>query len=231
MKKSRGIIWGIVVMIVGALWILKEANVFDFSRLFAGWWTLFIIVPSLIGLCTDRNKTGSLIFLLIGVTLLVNQYYDIWRYSNYIVPAFVVVAGLIILVNTLVGGKSKDDSFNYNSADTKPAQTPEANQDYFASFSGQNYEFTNGFAGGRFNATFGGIKLDIRNADIVPNCVITTNATFGGVDVYVPNDVRVIVKSNNIFGGVSDKSNKNLPADAKTIFINTTNLFGGTDIK
>ena len=75
------------------------------------------------------------------------------------------------------------------------------------------------------------MKLDIRNADIVDNCVINTSATFGGIDILVPQDVRVIAKSNSVFGGTSDKSNKNLPADAKTIYINATNLFGGTDIK
>ena len=68
-------------------------------------------------------------------------------------------------------------------------------------------------------------------ADIVHNCVIDAKATFGGIDIYVPSDVRVVVKSNSFFGGVSDKTNKNLPPDAKTIFINSSNLFGGTDVK
>lgn len=234
MKKTKSILWGLVVIALGVLWGLKEAHIIDRSIFFDGWWTLFIIVPCFIGLFTSENKGGSAAGLAVGVLLLVNCYYDIWQYKAFILPAVVVVAGIAIVINNLVPKKTDAPEIPQNNGNYVPA--PEApvqqsNAEYYASFSGENYRFDNGFAGGKFVASFGGIKVDIRNSDIVDNCVITTNATFGGVDIYVPNDVRVIVKSNSIFGGTSDKSNKNLPPDAKTIFVNATNLFGGTDIK
>lgn len=238
MKKTKGIIWGIVVVALGVLWGLKEANVLDYSLYFKGWWTLFIIVPSIIGLITEKNKKGSLICLAVGVFLFANCYFDFWQYKRYLLPLIIVIIGASIIVGNVFDKKPQPVEIptDENGAPQQgnygqPVYLPQGNQEYYASFSSEEYRFDNGFAGGKFSATFGGLKLDIRNADIVHNCVINANATFGGVEIYVPQDVRVVVKSNSVFGGTSDKSNKNLPADAKTVFINVTNLFGGTDIK
>lgn len=227
MKKTKGVLWGVAVILLGLLWGLKEANLINYSIFFDGWWTLFIIIPSFIGLFNGENKSLSATGLAVGVLLLINCYYDIWQYKAFILPVLVVIVGVAIVINTLTASKSKVDF----PSDSGAAPMVRSNAEYYATFSGEDYRFDNGFAGGKFVASFGGINLDIRNADIVNNCVITVNSIFGGVDVFVPQDVRVVVKSNSIFGGTSDKSNKNLPPDAKTIFVNVTNLFGGTDIK
>ena len=237
MKKTKGIIWGVFIIALGILWGLKEANVIVLSNLyFDGWWTLFIIIPSVIGLITEKNKKGSLICLAVGLALFANEYFDLWRYKKYLLPLIIVVIGASVIVGNIfdkktdylqVDGQGAQDPDTYG----EPVYIPQGNQEYYASFTSEDYRFDNGFAGGKFSATFGGIKLDIRNADIVHNCVINTNATFGRVEIYVPQDVRVVAKSNSVFGGTSDKSNKNLPPDAKTVFVNATNLFGGTDIK
>lgn len=166
-----------------------------------------------------------------GVLLLINCYYDIWMYKAFILPAVVVLVGVSVVINNLTSDKEQEYIPQGNTVYDASAPVTQSNAVYNALFAGENYRFDNGFAGGRFCATFGGIKVDVRNADIVNNCVVNVNAVFGGVDIYVPQDVRVIVKSNSAFGGTSDKSNKNLPPDAKTIFINATNIFGGTDIK
>mgnify|MGYP004621116599 CR=1 FL=1 len=232
MKKTKSIIWGLIIIALGVFWGLKEANLIDFSIFFDGWWTLFIIIPCFIGLFKSDNKPLSATGLIVGILLLVNCYYDIWQYKAYLFPALVVIAGISIVI-TNIFPKKKDipqiQQDNYTAYQETPVQ--QSNAEYYASFSGENYRFDNGFAGGKFVASFGGIKVDIRNADIVNNCVITTNATFGGVDIYVPNDVRVVVKSNSLFGGTTDRSNKNLPADVKTVYVVATNLFGGTEIK
>lgn len=237
MKKTKGIIWGLVIIALGVLWGLNEANVLSFTLFFDGWWTLFIIIPSLIGLITDRDKKGSLICLAIGVLLLVNCYFDLWQYKKFLFPIIVVIVGASIIVGNIFEKEQpqpampQQDGTQPQEVYGQPVYIPQGNQEYYASFSSQNYQFDKGFAGGKFCATFGAIVIDIRNADIVHNCVIDAKATFGGIDIYVPSDVRVVVKSNSFFGGVSDKTNKNLPPDAKTIFINSSNLFGGTDVK
>ncbi|HBA93524.1 MAG TPA: hypothetical protein DCZ02_02785 [Ruminococcaceae bacterium] len=102
MKKTKGIIWGLVIIALGVFWGLREANLIDFSIFFDGWWTLFIIVPCFIGLFNSENKALSATGLIVGVLLLVNCYYDIWQYKAYIFPALVVIVGVAIVINNLV---------------------------------------------------------------------------------------------------------------------------------
>ena len=71
--------------------------------------------------------------------------------------------------------------------------------------------------------------LDLTNAKIKNEAVITASAIFGGIDIIVPKDVEVKVKSTPIFGGVSNKSKTK---DAKkVIYVDALALFGSVDIK
>jgi hypothetical protein len=56
---------------------------------------------------------------------------------------------------------------------------------------------------------------------------------FGGIDILVPDDWRIGVRSTPIFGGVEDKRDHSRPvaADAPTLHIDAVTLFGGVEIK
>ena len=73
--------------------------------------------------------------------------------------------------------------------------------------------------------------LNLKEATINKDQIINVNAIFGGVDIIVPQNVNIKVKSTPIFGGTSNKVktvfNENLP----TIYINSVTMFGGVDIK
>ena len=224
MKKLRGILWGLAIIAAGILWGLSAAGILTVKLLFDGWWTLFIIVPSVIGLITDKNKTFSLITLIIGCILLASNYADMKLVKALIFPAIVVVIGFGILFNNISSRKQNDEFIQ-----SSPGST--GYEEYSAAFAQQNLHFTDEFRGGKFTAVFGSIRVDLRQAVIRENVNMTVSATFGGVEIFVPNYVKVVSKSNSIVGGTTDKSNKNLPADAPTIFINAQNTFGGTEIK
>ncbi len=70
MKRSTKILWGVALVAIGVLYGLKALSLINFTLFFDGWWTLFLIVPCLIGLITEREKLGNLIGLLLGVFLL-----------------------------------------------------------------------------------------------------------------------------------------------------------------
>ena len=74
---------------------------------FDGWWTLFIIIPSFIGLFKDNEKTGNFIGLLIGIALLLacQDFLDfdlIWKLAF---PAILITIGLSIIFKDVIGGK------------------------------------------------------------------------------------------------------------------------------
>ena len=70
MNNFKNIIWGIVLVTIGIIFGLNELNITNINIFFDGWWTLFIIVPCVIGLFNDDEKTGSIIGILIGIILL-----------------------------------------------------------------------------------------------------------------------------------------------------------------
>jgi len=81
------------------------------------------------------------------------------------------------------------------------------------------------------NSIFGGIVLDLREAVIINDVEITATALFAGIDIFVPKGVRVKINNVPIFGGVSNKAEQYEEIGAPTIYLNSTCMFGGIDIK
>ena len=61
--------------------------------------------------------------------------------------------------------------------------------------------------------------------------VINACSVFGGIDILVPDGYKVKVKSNSLFGGVSNNKRSKTTEKSKTIFIDANCLFGGVTIK
>lgn len=195
---------------------------------FSGWWTLFIIVPCFIGLFKEREKTGNIIGLLIGVALLlcaqnVLNFDIIWKLA---VPAILLIIGLSLIFKDVFNAKVNEEIKKLNENKTKDGG-------YCATFSGQNIKFDGEkFNGTDLTAVFGGIKCDLRNAVIENDTIINVSSIFGGTEIYIPDDVKVKIKSTSIFGGVDEKkANKVENAEAHTIYINAICIFGGVEIK
>lgn len=227
MKKSNRIIWGVLLILAGGILALKSLNILNINIFFDGWWTLFIIVPSIVGLINERDKTGSIIGLIVGVVLLLcaRDILDFDMLWKLVFPAIVIIVGLKLVFGGVFNGKSDKIM-----AEMKADGTNVVNG--FAAFSGQDLNFNNEvFNGAELNAVFGGIKCDLRGAIIEKDCVINASAIFGGIDIFVPDYVNIKVRSNSLFGGVSDKKHTNSPNNTVTLYINGTGLFGGVDIK
>ena len=86
------------------------------------------------------------------------------------------------------------------------------------------------FQGSNVIAVFGGAKLNLKKAKFDKDTVIKAFALFGGIDIIVPDDVKVKLKSGFIFGGFSD-DRKNVTDKGKyTIYIDAAGGFGGVTI-
>ncbi len=87
------------------------------------------------------------------------------------------------------------------------------------------------FHGARLDAFCGGLRLDLRNAVISEDEEIDIHTFLGGVELLVPNNVNVIVKSHSFFGGVSDETGKCIDQGARTLHITASNFLGGVTVK
>ena len=225
MKRINKIIWGCVLLAVSAILILNTFGITNIDVFFDGWWTLFIIVPSFIGLFNSNEKTGSIIGLLIGIFLLlacqnVLDFEIIWKLA---VPVIIAVIG----IKMIFGGIGKDKDIIKCTDENK-----ENMKNAFAAFSGQDLNFDNEvFRGAEITAVFGGIKLDLRNAVFESNTVVNACCIFGGADILLPDNVNVKINSNSLFGGIDNKKHKNSKDNLYTVYLNGTCIFGGVDVK
>lgn len=227
MKNNKNILWGIVLVIIGVIVGLNALNITNIDIFFNGWWTLFIIIPSLIGLLNEKDKTGNIIGLIIGIVLLLGvqniiNFDLIWK---LILPMIIIIFGLSLIFGNTFNNKINKEIKKINNKKGK-------NEEYCSTFSQQKIDFDDEeFKGASLTAVFGGITLDLRKAQINEDVVIDTTSVFGGIDIYVPDNIKIKVKSTSIFGGVDNKKSKNDNEKEHIIYINASCIFGGVDIK
>jgi len=81
------------------------------------------------------------------------------------------------------------------------------------------------------DAFFGGIRMDLRNAAITEDEEIEIHTFFGGIELFVPQTVNVLVKSRSFIGGVGNHASRTAEKDAHCLHIIADNFIGGVDIK
>jgi len=224
MKDKGNIIWGILLIVIGIIIGLNSLGLADINIFFDGWWTLFIIIPSLIDIIKEPTKTGNYLWLALGIVLLLcaQGILSFKVVGKLIFPAILVCIGLSILLKDKVEAKVKEKIKSLNE---------DGLEEYYATFSGQEINPKGEeFKGASLNAAFGGIDLNLTETQIQKDTLINVTSVFGGIDIKVPSNVNVKVKSTSIFGGVDNKVkkyNESLP----TIYVKAFCLFGGADIK
>ena len=223
MDKINRILWGLVFIVLGVIIALNVFNIIDFNIFFRGWWLVFIIVPCFIGLFdnTNESKVGNIVGLVIGVLLLL-MCNNLIRFDIIIklfIPAIFVIIGLYLILGSSINSKVKE-KINSTNKDNL--------ESIVATFAEKN-EKPNKFNGAKVDAIFGSVYLDLSESSIKNESVIVATGIFGSVNIKVPEDVEVKIKSTPIFGGVSNKSKgKN---EKKIIYIEAYAVFGSVDIK
>ncbi len=222
MKNVKKMIWGVCFIIIGVLLCFKALGIIDFHLFFRGWWTLFIIVPSFIGLF-EGEIMGNLIGFLLGISLLCGAqgWISFGLLAKLILPVTLILIGIRMMWKEVFGKAVKEDF--------KTGVIPE-DQCVTAVFSSQRICPEKNYSGSNVDAVFGSVEMDLREASLKKETFIKVSAIFGGVTIFVPSGVSVKVKSTPIFGGVDSKVKSESDA-SKTIYVEAVAVFGGVDIK
>lgn len=219
-KKISDIVLGAILIIAGVIFLGNEFDFWNIKLFFKGWWTLFIIVPSVLGLCEKGNKVSAILGLLIGVLLLFAAR-DIIRWSSVgkiFLPALLIIIGVSIIFKRNFKMSKIDNKYGKNN--------------YIAIFSGSEENISNQkFEGTNITAIFGGVELDLRNAIIEKDVVINCTTVFGGIDIMLPDNVKVKTSGVPVFGGVENKKENSKEDKAPTVYINYVCVFAGVDLK
>lgn len=227
MRKLGNTLWGIVLVIIGIILTLNALEITNINIFFEGWWTLLIIIPSAIELIARENKFWSTVWLIIGIVLLlacrdILDFNLIWKLT---IPVIFILIGINLIFKDRINMRLEKKNKEFK-------QNGQALEEYCATFGEVKQDFNNQeFKGASLTAVFGSVDLNLKNATIKEDTLIKTCAVFGGIDVFVPENVNVKVKSTPIFGATSNKTGKKYDDKLPTIYVNSFCMFGGVDIK
>lgn len=235
MKKDySALIWGLIFVAVGIIFGGNALNIWYIDIFFPGWWTLFLIIPGLISMVRYGFNWGSAILVIIGLVLLFDalDIIDdgvIWK---LIFPLVLVAVGISIIASFFRTGTkkgikseeySKSKSYKYDST-----QYPR----YTAILGGGDYKNnTEDLKGVVAEAILGGLSIDLRDAKITEDIVLELTAVLGGIDIFIPDNVRVeIISGVPVLGGFEHKINRNAISGPK-VRIKYTAVLGGIEVK
>jgi hypothetical protein len=237
------IIIGILFLITGIAVGGSMLGFFDFSISFAGWWTVFIIAPALLSIIQGGFNVGNIILLFVGGTLLLNAQGILpnnfsWR---LIFPLVLFIVGFQLLFGNRngasgarFGGWSRRAAGCCGTGSSGDAGTTAGTGHKTASvaFSGQDIRYGNEeFTGGTYTAVFGGLTINLRSVTIVGDVVIYVTALCGGIDLILPDNVRVVSNVIPILGGADCTYTSSADPLAPKVIINGNVTFGGVNIK
>ncbi len=211
---------GALFIFLGVLWGGNSFGIWDVDLFFRGWWTLFLIIPPIFGMIQHGVKSFDLVVLFIGLVFLFSSQgvFSWGTVSKLFLPALLIIIGLLVI-------------FSIFRRKAVPGIDREAMAHLSAVFSGVKHDFINEtYAGGRVEAIFGSVDLDLRNAVIEEDIYMEVNAVFGGVKIFFPPNVKVIADKNAVFGGVSDKTVTNSAVNTPQVHVKCSAVFGGVEL-
>lgn len=227
-KNDRRFWLGIIFVAMGAMWLLDNLNIFNFSfpRYLFSWKTMLILIGLFLIGRKKKLDEGITLIVIGGIFLLKDM--GVWDFQNFkqiLWPAIVIGIGLSLLYR-------QRQSAQANISDPNDADVI----DDFAVLGGKELTVTSqNFKGGKATAIMGGSQIDLRQANLAEGKnTLDVFAIFGGTSIIVPPDWTIRVEVFPLLGGFKDNRYSPLavmPNPEKVLVISGFVLFGGGDIK
>lgn len=225
-----GLFWGVLLTLLGLIFLLDNMGVISAAHLWR-FWPVLLIIAGVFNVVAPERRTWGIILLIGGAFLQLNQL-GLAHFSwAAFWPIILIAVGLMVMWNSLTGSKCSRASPGVEG-------DPRTTVIGAAVFSGlERRVTTQDFQGGNVTAIFGGIELDLSEANMqADEATLEVTAIFGGAEIRVPYSWQVSYRGSPIFGGVEDKTrvrNSDAVSGSKTKVLNITGavIFGGVEIK
>ena len=181
----------------------------------------------------NRRTIIGIIFVVAALLKLANMWGIIeleWLWKHPWPEYFAVFLILYIGVELVIYGFSHDS----NQWLQRPLPLSDSGKRMCcsASFGADEYTFDGEtFHGARLDALCGGIRMDLRKAVVAEDEEIDIHIFAGGIELLVPKNVNIEVKSHSFIGSVSDNTDKRTIPGAPCLHVVASNFFGGVNIK
>jgi predicted membrane protein len=209
MKKER-IFWGVLFILAGIFLVVSKLGYLPNMNVFSLLLTVFLVV--VIGKSLLRLNFAGILFPIAFLSIIYDKQLEI----TAITPWTVLIAALFgsIGLSMIFHKHIKWVNHNHNCEDYKFEKIDvedESNVTFKNSFGASiKYINTDKFEQGDFDCSFGAMKVYFDNAVMSSeNTIVRINASFSGIELYIPKTWNVNDKTNVFLGSVSEKNRSN----------------------
>ena len=228
---QQRLILGAFIIVLGALALLDNLQIFNTRDLIQFWPTVFIVAGA-IKLSQANTRSGYIIgggLIAAGTIITLNRIGIIHFRMRDWWPVFMITGGLVVIFKD----KANDifRGLNSSTMNNNATTSSDTHLDIVAIMSGhQGNIASSDFRGGAITAIMGGAELDLRNAVIQTEAVLNVTAFWGGITLKIPSDWTVVNNGFAFLGGIDDSSVPSMNAN-KRLIITGTAVMGGVEIK
>lgn len=229
MKKER-VFWGGLFILCGIFLIISKLKYFPNVNLISLLLTLFFAVVIIKSI--PKLNFAGILFPIAFICIIYAKELRITAITPWTVlfaALFATIGLSIIFHKSIKCGSIKYDfkNSNFEKIDVEDEGHISFNNSFCAT---TKYINTNNFEQADFKYSFGALKVYFDNAVMSKdNAIVRLDASFSGVELYVPKTWNVKVKTNVILGSVNEKNRSNQVA-TNTLTLVGDISFSGVEI-
>jgi len=208
--KKESIFWGVLFILAGIFLIISKLGYFPDMNVFRLLLTVFLIAVIVKSL--PRLNFSGILFPIAFICII----YDKQLGLTMITPWTVLIAALFgsIGLSMIFHERIKWINHEHNYEDYKFEKIDiedESNVRFKTSFGASiKYINTDKFEQADFNCSFGAMKVYFDKATMSnESAIVRINASFSGIELYIPKTWNVDDQTNVFLGGVSEKNRNN----------------------
>lgn len=214
---------GLLIMLVGVVFTLDSLEILSAGSVLNYWPAGLILIGAAKiwhGRTGHGSSLGGALFVIAGGWMLLRtlDVIDVSIISFW--PLLLIVIGGLVVWQSIRGPRLRD------------GDASDAVVNALAILGGvQRGSNSRQFRGGELTAFMGGCEIDLRNAEIHGEAVIDVFAMWGGIDIRVPENWRVVGRVTPVMGGFEDTTRVAGDARVHTLVIRGMVLMGGVTLK
>jgi predicted membrane protein len=228
--KKESVFWGVLLILAGIFLIISKLGYFPHMNVFSLLLTVFLVV--VIGKSLLRLNFQGILFPIAFICII----YDKQLGITAITPWTVLIAALLGSIGlSMIFHKHikwihhghKHEDYKFEKIDIEDGSNVGFKTSFGASV---KYINTDSFEQADFNCSFGAMKVYFDNAIMSnENAIVRINASFSGIELYIPKTWNVENKTNVFLGDVSEK-NRNNQTTTNTLTLIGDVSFSGVEI-
>jgi len=250
---SGNVVLGTLIITAGILLLLFKAGIISLAcRHVIFSWPMILIGIGFVGLFSWHKKwVGPLLMLIGGFFLLPKLNIDGFGFINDNRWAIIfIIIGIIVVFNGIFGHshhhwwkyRYESHSGRYQQGDDQNSYVYSAEKEQKPGYIYREYVFggsketinTKNFKGGKISCVFGGIELDLSDAELADGINhLALRTVFGGIVIYMPADWHVEIHQHQVLGQFVDRRPTRgvEMSNDKILIIHTEMVLGGGELK